>query len=60
MLFLDTEVMKGLLAKKQAKMKRNESESAPKINQKKEMMDKPARRSEPEENQVNLNKDLDF
>lgn len=45
------EVMKGLWAKKQAKMKKNLSESAQKPNLMKEKMDKAARRSEPEDNQ---------
>ncbi|XP_027331904.1 uncharacterized protein LOC113847180 [Abrus precatorius] len=45
------EVMKGLWAKKQAKMKRNLSEPAQKLNQMKERTDKAARRFEPEDNQ---------
>ena len=45
------EVMKGLWAKKQAKMKRNLSDSAQKPNLMKERTDKSARRSEPEDNQ---------
>ncbi|KAL2321875.1 hypothetical protein Fmac_026254 [Flemingia macrophylla] len=45
------EVMKGLWAKKQAKMKRNVSESAQKPNLMKERTDKAARRSEPEDSQ---------
>ncbi|XP_020227725.1 uncharacterized protein LOC109808935 [Cajanus cajan] len=45
------EVMKGLWAKKQAKMKRNLSESAQKPNLMKERTDKAARRTEPEDNQ---------
>ncbi|TKY55168.1 hypothetical protein E2542_SST19582 [Spatholobus suberectus] len=44
-------VMKGLWAKKQAKMKRNLSESAQKPNLMKERTDKAARTSEPEDNQ---------
>ena len=54
------EVMKGLWAKKQAKMKRNLSDSAQKPNLMKERTDKSARGSEPEDNQVNLNKSLVF
>ena len=45
------EVMKGLWAKKQAKMKRNLSDSAQKPNLMKERTDKSTRRSEPEDNQ---------
>ncbi|KAL5186253.1 hypothetical protein HKD37_05G012151 [Glycine soja] len=45
------EVMKGLWEKKQAKMKRNLSESAQKPNLMKERTDKSTRRSEPEDNQ---------
>ncbi|KAH1248743.1 hypothetical protein GmHk_05G012278 [Glycine max] len=52
------EVMKGLWEKKQAKMKRNLSESAQKPNLMKERTDKSTRRSEPEDNQVNLNQSL--
>ncbi|BAT76122.1 hypothetical protein LR48_Vigan01g239300 [Vigna angularis] len=44
------EVMKGLWAKKQAKLKRNLPESAQKPNLTKERTDKSARRSEPEDN----------
>lgn len=55
-----SEVMKGLWAKKQAKMKRNLSDSAQKPNLMKERTDKSARGSEPEDNQVNLNKSLVF
>ncbi|KAI4336103.1 hypothetical protein L6164_014673 [Bauhinia variegata] len=51
------EVMKGLWAKKQAKMKKNLSESAQKPDLMKEKpgleKDKAARRTEPEDNQVN-------
>lgn len=64
MCFLDAEVMKGLWAKKQAKIKRNLSEPAQKSDQVNEKpvleMNKAARRSEPESNQVNLNQNLDF
>lgn len=52
------EVMKGLWEKKQAKMKRNLSDSAQKPNLMKERTDKSTRRSEPEDNQVNLNQSL--
>jgi len=52
--------MKGRWAKKQAKLKRNLSESAQKPNLAKERTDKSARRSEPEDNLVNLNQSLDF
>jgi len=52
--------MKGLWAKKQAKLKRNSPESAQKPNLMKERTDKSARRSEPEDNLVNLNQTLDF
>ncbi|KAK7330454.1 hypothetical protein VNO77_24648 [Canavalia gladiata] len=45
------EVMKGLWAKKQAKMKRNLSEPAQQLNQMKEKMDKAARRFEAEDSQ---------
>lgn len=55
-----SEVMKGLWAKKQAKLKRNLPESAQKPNLTKERTDKSARRSEPEDNLVNLNQSLDF
>jgi hypothetical protein len=57
MLFLVSEVTKGMWAKKQAKMKRNSlPESAQKSNQIKERInDKTANRSEPEDNKVNLN-----
>ncbi|XP_058749418.1 uncharacterized protein LOC131635923 [Vicia villosa] len=44
------EVTKGMWAKKQAKMKRNSSESAQKSNQIKERIDKEAERSQPENN----------
>ncbi|XP_004508842.1 uncharacterized protein [Cicer arietinum] len=44
------EVTKGMWAKKQAKMKRNSSESAQKSNQIKERIDKGAKSSEPEDN----------
>lgn len=53
MLFLVSEVTKGMWAKKQAKMKRNSSESAQKSNQIKERIDKGAKSSEPEDNKVN-------
>ncbi|KAK7291651.1 hypothetical protein RIF29_06964 [Crotalaria pallida] len=50
------EVMKGLWAKKQAKMKKNLPESAQKLDQVKEKsvleMDKASRRSEPEDNKA--------
>jgi len=57
MLFLVSEVTKGMWAKKQAKMKRNSlPESAQKSNQIKERInDKTSKRSEPEDNKVNLN-----
>ncbi|KAJ1439022.1 hypothetical protein SESBI_02799 [Sesbania bispinosa] len=49
------EVMKGLWAKKQAKMQKNMPESAQKSNQMKEKMDKAARKFEPEDNQETKN-----
>lgn len=62
MLFLVSEVTKGMWAKKQAKMKRNSlPESAQKSNQIKERInDKTANRSEPKDNKVNLNLNYDF
>ena len=62
MCFFGSEVMKGLWAKKQAKMKRNLSESAHKSDQVKLKpgfeMDKAGRRLESEDKQVNLSQNL--
>lgn len=61
MLFLVSEVTKGMWAKKQAKLKRNSSESSQKSNQVKERIDKEAERSQPpENNKVNFNQDFGF
>lgn len=61
MLFLVSEVTKGMWAKKQAKMKRSSSESSQKSNQVKERIDKEAERSQPpENNKVNFNQDFGF
>jgi hypothetical protein len=63
MLFLVTEVTKGMWAKKQAKMKRNSvSESPQKSNQIKERIsDKSAKNSEPLDNKVvNLYQNFGF
>lgn len=55
MLFLVSEVTKGMWAKKQAKMKRNSSESGQKSNQINQRIDKEAERSQPENNKVKTN-----